>query len=54
MTINYQALLNQFNKNYDFLYNSEAYVAGYDEALDYFDNTVRKNTALSDILCKFP
>ena len=53
MTINYQALLDQFNKNYDFLYNSKAYVAGYDEALDYFDNTVRKNTVLSDILCKF-
>ena len=53
MTINYQALLDQFNKNYDFLYNAKAYVAGYNEALDYFDNTVRKNTALSDILCKF-
>lgn len=53
MTINYQALLDQFNKNYDFLYNSKAYVAGYDEALDYFDNTVRKNKVLSDIRCKF-
>lgn len=53
MTINYQALLDQFNKNYDFLYNAKAYVAGYDEALDYFDNTVRKNTELSDILSKF-
>lgn len=53
MTINYQALLDQFNKNYDFLYNSKAYVAGYNEALDYFDNTVQKNTALSDILGKF-
>lgn len=53
MTINCQTLLDQFNKNYDFLYNSKAYVAGYDEALDYFDNIVRKNTALSDILRKF-
>lgn len=53
MTINYQALLDQFNKNYDFLYNSKAYVAGYDEALDYFDNTVRKNKVLSDILGRF-
>lgn len=53
MTINYQALLDQFNKNYDLLYNSKAYVAGYDEALDYFDNTIRKNTVLSDILRKF-
>lgn len=53
MTINYQELLDQFNKNYDFLYSSKDYVAGYDGALDYFDNTVRKNTVLSDILCKF-
>ena len=53
MTINYQVLLDQFNKNYDFLYNSKAYVAGYNEALDYFDNPVRKNTVLSDIIRKF-
>lgn len=53
MTINCQTLLDQFNKNYDFLYNSKAYVAGYNEALDYFDNTVCKNKALTYILSKF-
>ena len=30
----------EFNKNYEFLYNSNDYVAGSREALEYFDNSM--------------
>lgn len=30
----------EFNENYEFLYNSNDYVAGSREALEYFDNSM--------------
>lgn len=37
INIDIQAFLKQFNKEYNFLYNSDSYVAGYDEAVTAFD-----------------
>ena len=33
-----QQLLEQFHKEYEFLYNSPCYVAGYAEAIEWFDS----------------
>lgn len=40
-----KAFLDKFNKNYDFLYNNDN-VAGYDEAVDAFDNMNDKEKAV--------
>jgi hypothetical protein len=48
-----EKLLEQFNKEYDFIYDAEergSYVAGYDEALEYGDELIRSG---ADIVGKF-
>lgn len=51
--INYEELLDSFNDYYKMLYESESYIAGYDEALDYFNNTVMENNDLKKVLNEF-
>lgn len=54
--MDYRKLLNRFNKNFDAIYNAQAngsYMAGYDEALDYYDNVVRTNPILVNIRDEF-
>ena len=43
MNINIKAFAEQFSKEYDFLYENGDNVAGYDEAVDAFDNFVKDN-----------
>lgn len=40
--VDMKAFLNKFKEEYDFLYKNNDRVAGYDEALDYFDEWVKK------------
>ncbi len=42
--ININAFLKQFNKEYDFLYNARGDVAGYDEAVDFFDEFLKNHS----------
>lgn len=42
--INIEKFLNQFEDEYDFLYNSNNYVAGYNEAVQAFDDFLKKHT----------
>lgn len=43
MNINIKAFAEQFSKEYDFLYENGDNVAGYDEAVDAFDDFVKDN-----------
>jgi hypothetical protein len=47
-------VLEQFNKEYDFMYEHErtAYVAGYDEALEYGDRLIAERHPIVASLCK--
>lgn len=42
MKINIHEFSNQFNKEYDFLYENDDRVAGYEEAVDAFDMFISK------------
>jgi hypothetical protein len=41
--INIKEFKERFDNEYDFLYNSKSYVAGYDEAVEAFDNFLQTN-----------
>ncbi len=41
--MNMKKLEEQFNKEYEFLYNAPGYVAGYNEAVAYFDQLLKAN-----------
>lgn len=43
MNINIEKFKKQFDKEYNFLYESKGYVAGYDEAITAFDEFLKKN-----------
>ena len=42
MNINIQAFLEQFEKEYDLLYETPGYICGYDEAVEAFDEFLSK------------
>ena len=52
-TIDINKFLQRFNKEYDFLYNSEEYVAGYDEAVDAFDEFLEDHTEFVSDFCRY-
>ena len=41
--ISMEKFTEQFQKEYNFLYNSDKYIAGYDEAVDAFDEFLPKH-----------
>lgn len=43
MDINIKEFKNKFDKEYNFLYSSKDYVAGYDEAVKAFDDFLQNN-----------
>lgn len=43
ININIETFLNEFNKQYDFLYDTNDNVAGYDEALKIGDEFIKEN-----------
>jgi len=47
-------VLDQFHKEYDFMYEHDrtAYVAGYDEALEYGDRLIAERHPIVASLCK--
>ena len=53
MNINIKAFAKQFNKEYDFLYENGDNVAGYDEAVDAFDDFVKDNGEFVGEFAKF-
>ena len=43
ININIEQFAEEFRKQYDFLYNSNGYVPGYDEAVEAFDNFLERH-----------
>lgn len=50
ININIEQFAEEFRKQYNFLYDSNGYVAGYDEAVEAFDNFLEKH---ADFVGKF-
>lgn len=42
--IDIEQFAKQFNKEYNFLYDNDDYVAGYNEVIEAFDNFIKKHT----------
>lgn len=45
--IDYNRLLSQFGKEYNFLYDNHDNVAGFREAMDFFDNYIKTEIGLA-------
>jgi hypothetical protein len=50
--IDYNRLLSQFRKEYNFLYDNQDHVAGYSEAVEFFDQFI-KTASGREIIGKF-
>lgn len=53
MKINIQKFLEQFNKEYSFLYENDDNVAGYEEAVDAFDEFLESQKKFVSEFVKF-
>ena len=53
ININIKEFLEKFEANYDFLYNANTYVAGYDEAVIYGDEFIRKHPEFVGEFCRY-
>lgn len=53
MSIDIDEFLDQFEENYEFLYNAKDNVAGYDEAVDFGDEFIEKNPEFVAEFCKY-
>jgi len=50
---NLARLLNQFNKEYAFLYDNRDNVAGFSEAVTAFNNMTTEEKAVCNMFCKY-
>ena len=53
ITVNIHEFLKQFRKEYDFLYEHRDNVAGYQEAVDAFDNALHGNENFRKFVSEF-
>ena len=48
-----EKLMFEFGEEYEYLYNVDAYVAGYDEAVDFFDNAMEDDAEVKKLVIDF-
>ncbi len=48
-----ETLLREFEKEYELLYNSKAYIAGTNEAIEAFDSEIKEDELFKAIVGKF-
>ena len=53
ITVNFEAFIEQFNKEYNFLYEHNDNVAGYEEAVSAFDDALQNNENFKHFVSEF-
>lgn len=53
MTINIHEFIKQFHKEYEFLYDHDDNVAGFDEAVNAYDETIEESENFADFVREF-